>query len=92
MADRSNWLRVLAQASGQQGRPHLGECPDCGLPRLQVRFIVNPDTRVGYALLWCAACLRGVLVSRDRAPEGMPVRLLDDPLSTEGVPEFLRHE
>lgn len=92
MADRSNWLRVLAQASGQRDRTHLGECPDCGLFRLQVRFIVNPDTRVGYALLWCAACLRGISVSRVRAPEGMPVRSLDDPASTEGVPDFLRHE
>ncbi|MFI2430377.1 hypothetical protein [Streptomyces sp. NPDC018693] len=76
----------------QPGRASLGACPDCGQDRLQVRYIVHPDSRVGYVLLWCGACLHGISVSRVRAPEGMPTWSIDDPASVDGVPDFTRHE
>ncbi|BBA96304.1 hypothetical protein RVR_1543 [Actinacidiphila reveromycinica] len=55
-----------------------------------MRYIVDPDSRVGYGLLWCGACLCGITVSRVRAPDGAPTRALSDPEASAGVPDFVR--
>jgi hypothetical protein len=90
MAVRTAWLRVLARAADHQ--EDLGPCPDCGQNQLEVRYIVNPETRIGYVLLWCGACLHGISVSRAQAPAGMPTWSLGDPASIDGVPDFTHHE
>ncbi|MFA7768707.1 hypothetical protein [Streptomyces sp. NRRL S-448] len=53
---------------------------------------MDTNSRIGYALFWCAACLHGIAISRVRAPEGMPIWSIDDPGSTADVPEFIRHD
>ncbi|WP_395292940.1 hypothetical protein ACF9IK_04530 [Kitasatospora hibisci] len=92
MADRAAWLQVLGQVADRQGEMGLVSCPDCGRDRLEVRYIVKPETRIGYVLLWCGACLHGISVSRVRAPEGAPTWSIDDPASVDGVPDFARYE
>lgn len=92
MADRAAWLCVLGQVADHQGTASLGPCLDCAQDRLEIRYIVKPDSRVGYVLLWCGACLHGISVSRVRAPEGVPTWSIDDPVSIDGVPDFFRHE
>lgn len=91
MADRAAWLRVLGLVADRQGEVHSLSCPNCGHDQLQVRYIVKPESRIGYVLLWCGACLHGISVSRVRAPKGAPIRSIDDPTSVEDVPNFVRH-
>lgn len=92
MTDRAVWLRALGLVGGRRGEVGPVPCPDCGQDRLEVRYLVTPEDRLGYVLLWCGACLRGISVSRVRAPEGAPSRSVDDPASLEDVPDFERHE
>ncbi|MGO4630384.1 hypothetical protein AB4225_05485 [Streptomyces sp. 2RAF24] len=92
MADRAAWLQALGQVADRPGEMGSIVCPDCGQDRLEVRYIVKAETRIGYVLLWCGACLHGIYVSRVRAPEGVASWSIDDPVSLDGVPEFLRHE
>ncbi len=92
MADRGAWLRALAPIADGQRATGSGPCPDCGRDQLKVRYIVDTNSRIGYALFWCAACLHGIAISRVRAPEGMPIWSIDDPGSTADVPEFIRHD
>jgi hypothetical protein len=67
-------------------------CPDCGRRRLEFRYIVDIESRIGYVLFWCNACLRGISVSRVRAPEGMTTYEIGDVAATEGIPNFTRRE
>lgn len=92
MTDRAAWLQALGQVADRQGEMDLVSCPDCSRDRLEVRYVVKPETRIGYVLLWCGACLHGISVSRVRAPEGAPAWSIDDPASVDGVPDFTRHE
>ncbi|SDO95281.1 hypothetical protein [Actinacidiphila guanduensis] len=92
MADRAAWLRVLSQVVDRKGDVGLIPCPECGQNRLEIRYIVKLETRIGYVLLWCGACLHGISVSRVRAPEGAPTWSIEDPASVEGVPDFARRE
>jgi len=92
MADREAWLKALALVADGLPVTGHGPCPDCGQDQLEVRYIVDANSRIGYALFWCGACLHGITVSRVRAPEGMPTWPIDDPGSTTGVPNFIRHD
>ncbi|MGW2841421.1 hypothetical protein ACWCWD_26935 [Streptomyces sp. NPDC001493] len=92
MAKRAAWLRALGQVIDRSGDTSPVGCPDCGHHRLAVRYLVDPDSRTGYALFWCDSCLHGILVSRVRAPDGFPTWPLDDPASLDGVPEFTRRD
>jgi hypothetical protein len=91
MGDRQAWLKSLA-AARESGETNRISCPNCGRSELKIRYIVDSESRIGYALFWCEACLHGVTVSRVRAPEGILTYALDDPTSTEGVPEFIHLE
>ncbi len=92
MASRQVWLKCLAVVLSGGGDVQEAPCPDCGQKQLELRYIVEPDTRMGFALFWCNANLHGITVSRVQAPEGVPMRVMGAPEALEGVPEFTRHE
>lgn len=92
MADREAWLKALALITGPGVQSTETPCPNCGHHTLEVRYIADPDTRIGYVLFWCGTCLHGIRVSRARVPEGEPILPLDDPASVAGVPDFVRDE
>ncbi|WP_037671364.1 hypothetical protein [Streptomyces griseus] len=92
MTERDAWLKALARWSTASETDATAACPHCGRGEVRLRYVVDPDSRVGFALMWCDACGHGISVSRVRAPEGAPVRSIDDATATEGVPEFTRVE
>lgn len=92
VANRKAWLRALGEFIDHKAGRGVYACVDCGQQGLNVRYVVKAESRVGYALFWCNACLHGISISRVRAPEGCPVWSIDDDQSLAGVPEFLRHE
>lgn len=91
MADREVWLKMLALAGSSRQAAGNEPCPDCGQYQLELRYIVDVNSRIGYVLFWCGSCLHGISVSRARAPEGLGVWPIDDPESIVGVPNFMRH-
>ena len=90
MADREAWLKALMLVSDGPGEGVGVPCPNCGQCRIEVRYVVDADTRIGYALVWCHSCLHGISVSRVRASEGMRMWPIEDPESIVGVPRFAR--
>jgi hypothetical protein len=92
MADREAWLKALARVAEGHGEAADSPCPVCGRDCLEVRYVVDDSSRVGYALFWCGACLHGISVSRVRAPEGVVTWPIGDPASVAGVPDFTRDD
>ncbi|ELP68265.1 hypothetical protein ACKI1I_00175 [Streptomyces turgidiscabies] len=88
MPDRGAWLKALARVADGHDEAGGGPCPACGRDGLRARYIVDAGSRIGYALLWCDACLHGIGVSRVRAPEGVRMWPIGDPASVAGVPDF----
>jgi predicted RNA-binding Zn-ribbon protein involved in translation (DUF1610 family) len=92
MANRQEWLRTLAVVIEAGGDTLSAPCPDCGELQLVLRYIVDTESRIGYALFWCNAGFHGISVSRVRAPDEIEAFTLGEPESLEGVPNFTRHE
>ena len=89
---REAWLKALARVAEGHGDAADSPCPVCGLDCLEVRYVIDDSSRVGYVLLWCGACLHGISVSRVRAPEGVATWPIGDPASVAGVPDFTRDD
>lgn len=92
MANRTAWLKALSRLNISAERGAEEPCPNCGRIQLRNRYIVNPESRLGYVLVWCEACLHGVSVSRVRAPDGAPIWPMEDPASVAGIPIFERDD
>ena len=91
MTGRAEWMALLPVLTGDP--PLCPACPCCGREAtLRTRYVVDRGTRVGYLLMWCDACLRGISISRVQAPEGAEARWFDDSDALAGVPEFTRCE
>jgi len=82
-AKRDPWLDAYLEKLGG-GAP---TCPVCQEGAVAWRHVGESATRMGYAILWCARCLRGGHVSRVRAPEGEPlVSIHDGEAALAGLP------
>ena len=46
-------------------------CPNCGVRALQIVYVGNPETHVGYCSLWCENCWYGIQPSRVVIPDGV---------------------
>ena len=81
---RHPWLQAyLDLADGK-----APNCPACGLATLRLRYVVDPATRIGYALVWCESCKKGFHISRLKAPAGAPVSDINSETATEEIPEL----
>jgi hypothetical protein len=49
----------------------LPPCPHCGRFDLEVRFVADPETRVGSAAMWSDFCRYGLRVSRVSVPDAV---------------------
>ena len=64
-------------------------CPECGKGPISWRLAGDPESRVGYAILWCEACRKGCHLSRVQFPGGvsfLPMSDGDDVVR--GIPEI----
>ena len=61
----------------------LPACPRCGRFDLQLRFVADPSSRLGFAAMWSEFCTHGIRVSRVTVPEGVSF------LPTDAAPEQL---
>jgi len=67
---QSPWLELLKHGSTA--------CPRCsGL--VETFYCGDLGSRVGFSIVRCASCRRGVQVSRLRVPDGLPMFSFDDP-------------
>jgi Winged helix-turn-helix DNA-binding len=73
------WLDAARRAVAALPDGDLPACPYCGRFDLQVRFVADPQTRIGYAAVWSDFCLRGIHISRVEVPNGAPFVVLDAP-------------
>lgn len=84
--DRAHWLTTLTEVLDGSTS---AQCPNCGQSRMGLRYIGDPETRIGYSMFWCANCLHGIRVSRAKAPKSVDFRSFDDSDALVGVPDFV---
>jgi hypothetical protein len=48
-------------------------CPECGARTIDLQFVGDVETRIGYLDMWCATCNRGIHMSRVLIPKGAPM-------------------
>jgi hypothetical protein len=66
------------------------QCPSCGKSTIDYQYVGDPETRIGYLDIWCAACLRGIHVSRVKVPKEASMLSFKTDLATVAarIPKF----
>lgn len=79
------WMRAYLQKIDGQTAP----CPECGAGDIEWRLAGDPQSRFGFAVLWCHMCRMGDYLSRVRFPEGVEfVSMFDNEAVAKGIPSI----
>ncbi|MGC1210867.1 MAG: hypothetical protein WA890_06300 [Micromonospora sp.] len=79
MATFDEWLSVFDQVYRNLPDDPASPCPNCRHQMLRIVFTNPADGDVGYAALWCEACLEGTHICRAVVPPGVTARRTDAP-------------
>ena len=67
------WLKLFPWENNEKVT-----CPDCSSEAIDYLFIGDLGKRVGFCLIWCKECLKGIKISRIRIPEGVKAVSFDE--------------
>lgn len=62
------WLETVAQITENFDEVNQIKCPSCGANGIDYLYIGDGRTRIGFLMVWCNRCLKGINVSRAAAP------------------------
>ncbi len=65
---REKWMKILPKLTDNFVNPQEIQCPNCGEQEVEYLYIGNEKTRIGYFQIWCNNCLKGIYISRAKAP------------------------
>jgi hypothetical protein len=66
-----DWADALYSLSRSPSERRSFPCPNCGVRALQIVYVGNPESHVGYCSLWCDNCRYGIQPSRVIIPDGV---------------------
>lgn len=66
----NDWINLVPKLVDNLNEIEQLTCPNCGEHKIDYLYIGNEENRMGYLQLWCSHCLKGIYVSRAKAPEG----------------------
>lgn len=85
------WMRAFARASRHPARPPSSRCPGCRQRGLQLVYTGEPGG-IGWASMWCPACLTGITTCRSAVPTDaartIPARLPPEDRATI-IPDYV---
>jgi hypothetical protein len=85
-----DWLLQYSKISSSELAKSDCLCPECGARAIDFQYVGDVATRVGYFAMWCNSCLRGIHISRARAPENESMLSFKDPIEliTSRIPNY----
>jgi hypothetical protein len=60
------WLKLLPWENKE-----ATTCPNCSALSIDYLFIGDQAKRIGFCLIWCNECLKGINISRTNIPKGV---------------------
>jgi hypothetical protein len=69
MATYEQWLDAFKQSYSGPDRISELPCPNCGVRKLELRFVIYSDQRnAANAVFWCGNCLEGMTPGPSQVP------------------------
>jgi hypothetical protein len=85
-----DWIEMHKAIRAEQVRKELCVCPECGSQTIDLQFVGDEKSRIGYLDIWCATCKRGIHMSRVVVPESESLISFDAPseVIAARIPDF----
>jgi hypothetical protein len=77
-AQQRKWLDAAKAIASGIDDSALPLCPACAQRAVDYLYVGDPATRIGFLVIWCHACLRGVHISRTRTPANVHFMTFED--------------
>lgn len=77
--EHDEWLGVFVAITDAIPNPPSVKCPNCGESKIDFQYVGYKETRLGYMQIWCRSCLRGIHLSRVKAPPFASLLPIDSP-------------
>ncbi|WP_157441710.1 hypothetical protein [Actinoplanes awajinensis] len=71
------WFDAFTKIRDAWPEPIDVPCPDRDQGRLHITYTGSPETRIGFATIWCDAGRNGIFLSRVGIPEGAEMLSFD---------------
>ena len=84
---KKDWTKVISEITEDFNRVDQLKCPNCGECGIDYMYVGDGHTRIGFLLIWCNKCLKGIHVSRAAAPRNAKFVTFETDLKSV-VPEF----
>lgn len=66
---RKEWMKIVSRIANNMVDIQQMQCPNCGKHKIEYLYVGDEKTRIGYLQIWCNECLKGIYISRAKAPE-----------------------
>lgn len=66
---RKDWIKIVPQIIDNFDNIIQILCPNCKECEIEYLYIGDERTRVGFLQVWCNKCLKGIHISRAKAPQ-----------------------
>ena len=65
---KKEWINIISQIAEDIDQISKIECPNCEECEIDYTYVGDGDTRIGFLLIWCNKCFKGIRISRAIAP------------------------
>ena len=85
-----DWLLLYAKICSSELPKAECRCPECGARTVDLQYVGDLNSRIGFLSMWCNTCLHGIHGSRVRVPENETMLSFEDPdeTITSRIPNF----
>ena len=65
---KKEWVGIMSQITEDINLTNKIKCPNCGECGIEYTYVGDCNTRIGFLVIWCDKCLKGIHISRVVAP------------------------
>ena len=62
------WLKISMSMTDKLPNTSPMDSPGCGQNSVDMQYVGDAETRVGYLDVWCSSCLHGIHISTVKVP------------------------
>jgi len=83
-----DWVKLIPELRENLNNTSTITCPECGAHEIDYMYVVKDEEGLGYLQVWCNKCLKGIYISRTKAPEGAKTVSINEQKLENIIPEY----
>ena len=83
-----DWVNLIPELKEDIDDTSSITCPECRVHGVDYMYVVKDAEGLGYLQMWCNRCLKGIYISRTKAPEGAKTVDISESKLEDIIPDY----